>query len=135
MLPPILHHWTSSVPTPLDYLIFDYSEDDDGNGTWDAMASVPQERLDALRQEAGLVLRLAQRDFKGRHAALDDGGDWDFDLQAQDENGAPVATRFDVASGELELAPAASGRVTLSLSLSGNAHFAAAFNERFQLDD
>jgi hypothetical protein len=24
----------------LHYLDFDYSEDDDGNGTWDAMASV-----------------------------------------------------------------------------------------------
>ena len=35
----------------LDYLDFDYSEDFDGNGTWDAMAAVRPERLPALRAE------------------------------------------------------------------------------------
>ena len=28
----------------LDYLDFDYSEDEEGTGTWDAMASVKAER-------------------------------------------------------------------------------------------
>ena len=35
----------------LDYLDFDYSEDEGGNGTWDAMASVAQDRWGALRAE------------------------------------------------------------------------------------
>ena len=32
----------------LDYLDFDYSEDFDGNGTWDAMASVKAGRVPDL---------------------------------------------------------------------------------------
>ena len=32
----------------LDYLEFDYSEDEEGTGTWDAMASVKAERVPAL---------------------------------------------------------------------------------------
>ena len=35
----------------LDYLDFEYSEDEDGNGTWDAMASVPAPRWGALLDE------------------------------------------------------------------------------------
>nr|WP_246254502.1 hypothetical protein [Comamonas jiangduensis] len=35
----------------LDYLDFEYSEDEDGNGTWDAMASVADKRWHALLAE------------------------------------------------------------------------------------
>lgn len=40
----------------LDYLDFDYSEDEDGNGTWDAMASVADSRWAALLEEVRQVL-------------------------------------------------------------------------------
>ena len=33
---------------PFDYLDFDYSEDDEGTASWDALASVTAERLPAL---------------------------------------------------------------------------------------
>ena len=41
---------------PLNYLDFDYSEDADGNGTLDAMASVLPAQLPALQNEIAAVL-------------------------------------------------------------------------------
>ena len=41
----------------LDYLDFDYSEDDEGTATWDALASVTAERLPALTAEVEQLLR------------------------------------------------------------------------------
>ena len=43
---------------PLNYLDFDYSEDADGNGTLDAMASVLPAQLPALQSEIAAVLAL-----------------------------------------------------------------------------
>ncbi|MFO1211715.1 MAG: hypothetical protein U1E74_03765 [Paenacidovorax caeni] len=50
----------------LDYLDFDYSEDFDGNGTWDAMAAVRPERMPALRAELAQLLAWAHAAFAGR---------------------------------------------------------------------
>lgn len=72
----------------LHYLDFDYSEDDDGNGTWDAMASITPTHLSALLAEVAEVLRWAHRDFGGRPAPLDEGGDWDWALHSLHEEGA-----------------------------------------------
>jgi hypothetical protein len=73
----------------LDYLEFDYSEDEEGTGTWDAMASVKAERVPALAGEIEALLRWASQKFAGRQGALEDGNDWDYDLQAQDDDGQP----------------------------------------------
>ncbi|WP_417284349.1 hypothetical protein [Comamonas sp.] len=118
----------------LDYLDFDYSEGEEGTGTWDAMACVKAERVPALAAEIEQLLRWAQQSFAGRQGAVDDGFDWDYDLQAQDDDGASLPARFDAASGRLQLATAAPGRTTVNLSISGSQQFGDALREAFELD-
>ena len=89
----------------LDYLDFDYSEDDAGCGTWDAMASVHPAQLAAVQAEIALVLDWAHREFPERQGALDDGGEWDYDLLTIEEN----------------------GRCTVTFTLSGTPAFGAAW--------
>ncbi len=110
----------------LDYLDFDYSEDEQGTGTWDAMASVYAERVPALAADIEQVLLWATREFTGRQGALDDGGDWDYELQSQDDEGRPLPANFDESTGKLLLAASARGRTTVSLTLAGSAQFGAA---------
>ena len=119
----------------LDYLDFDYSEDEEGTGTWDAMASVPPERLPALATEIEQLLRWASTGFAGSQGAVDEGGDWDYDLQAQDDGGAALPAGFDTRTGSLRLAAATAGRTTVTLSLSGSARFGDALRQAFGLDD
>jgi hypothetical protein len=118
----------------LHYLDFDYSEDDDGNGTWDAMASVTPTHLSALLAEVAEVLRWAHRDFGGRPAPLDEGGDWDWALHSLHEKGAaPCALHYDAASASVVLTPASPlpARLTLTLTLCGTAAFGQALRARF----
>lgn len=93
----------------LHYLYFDYSEDDAGCGTWDAMASVRPAQMDALRAEVAQVLDWAHSEFADQHGPLDDGGEWDYDLQ-----GAHEADRY-----------------TLTLTISGTPAFGAAWRTQF----
>lgn len=118
----------------LDYLDFDYSEDDEGTASWDALASVTRERLPALTAEVEQLLGWASRAFAGRRGPIEEGGDWDFDLHAQQDDGQPLAIAFDERSGRLELAPPAGLRVTLGLTLSASAAFSAALRERYTID-
>jgi len=110
----------------LEYLDFDYSEDEQGTGNWDAMASVHASRVPALAAEIEQVLRWASQEFTGRQGAIDDGGDWDYDLQSQDDQGRPLPARFDSDSGKLALPASAHGRTTVCLSLAGSVQFGAA---------
>ncbi len=96
----------------LQYLDFDYSEDDSGAGTWDAMASVWPAQVNALRAEVALVLDWAQREFPGAHGPLDEGGEWDYDLLGVDE----------------------AGRYTLTLTLNGTPAFVAAWRAQFSAE-
>lgn len=120
----------------LDYLDFDYSEDEDGNATWDAMASVPAARWEVLLGEVQQVLTWASRDFGGRRGALDEGADWDFDLQAQDDDhGSALPVRWDGRHQTLSCPPPqAGGYGTLTLSLTGNAYFADGLRSAFELE-
>lgn len=118
----------------LDYLDFDYSEDEEGTGTWDAMASVKAERVAALATEIAQLLRWANQKFAGRQGAAEDGFDWDYDLQAQDDDGEPLPARFDKATGQLNLQASATGFTTVNLSISGSAHFGDALREAFELE-
>lgn len=120
----------------LDYLDFEYSEDEDGNGTWDAMASVPAPRWGALLDEVARVLHWASHEFRGQRAPLDDGGDWDFDLSAQDDdNGRALRIRWDSAARAIDAqAPQADGYTTLTLTLTGNPGFGDALRERWQVE-
>jgi hypothetical protein len=103
----------------LIYLDFDYSEDEDGNGCFDALADTPAGRHPAVLAEVALVLDWAQAAFAGQHGALDEGGSWDHNLQIV----------HDPSSAAL-----AAGRCRVSLSLSGTPAFCAALRERFRLD-
>lgn len=120
----------------LDYLDFDYSEDEDGNSTWDAMASVPAARWNALVQEVSSVLRWATKQFRGTQGALDEGGDWDFDLSAQDDDsGRALRWHWSASSCTLEVtAPQEGGYATLTLTLTGNTHFAQSMQQQFDLE-
>lgn len=118
----------------LDYLIFDYSEDEDGNGAWDAMVSVAAARLPALTSEIEALLQWAASRFPGRRGALEDGADWDYDLCAQDDLGQPLAASFDPHQRQLRLSAAAHGNTTVTLTLSGSPAFAQALRESFEVD-
>lgn len=120
----------------LDYLDFEYSEDEDGNGSWDAMASVADSRWGALLEEVRRVLHWASQDFRGRRAPLDEGGDWDFDLSAQDDdNGCALRIRWDGAARVVDTeAPQAGGYTTLTLTLTGNSAFGDALRAAFALE-
>ena len=67
----------------LDYLIFDASDDGEGTGTWEAMASVRAADLPAVLAEAQAVLTAAERRAPGPRGPLDEGGAWDADEQVQ----------------------------------------------------
>ena len=120
----------------LDYLDFEYSEDEDGNGTWDAMASVADKRWHALLAEVHQVLLWAHQDFHGRRAPLEEGGDWDYDLSAQDDDhGHAIALRWNTQSGQLDAAvPQPGSHTTLTLTLTGNAAFGDALRQKFGLE-
>ncbi|SEB22999.1 hypothetical protein [Variovorax sp. YR216] len=99
----------------LDYLDFDYSEDTEGVGVFDAMATVRPEQIAAVHAEVEKVLGWANGVFAGRRGPVEDGGDWDYDLQELQED-APGDPRH-----------------TVTLSVSGTEAFCAAFREAFEL--
>jgi hypothetical protein len=119
----------------LHYLDFDFSDEDTGRGSFDAMASVLPERLPALLAEIAAVLAWAIGAF-GPSGALDDEGEWDYELQGTIEPGMPLKVAYDEGSGEVSLAPAGGpARTTLTLTVSGSPAFCDAFRERFGLSD
>lgn len=65
----------------LQYLIFDASDDGEGTGTWEAMASVRAADLPAVLAEAQAVLAAAERRAHGPRGQLDEDGVWDADVQ------------------------------------------------------
>ena len=103
----------------LRYLGFEVSEDADGHVNFDAMASVLPDHVHALQAEVQQVLTWARHHFAGTEAPLDDGGDWDCDVQTTEEPeaGKPEATR-----------------TTLTLSITGTVQFAQAFEQQFSWD-
>ena len=120
----------------LDYLDFEYSEDEDSNGTWDAMASVADHRWGALLAEVHDVLRWASQEFHGRRGPLDEGGDWDYDLSAQDDdNGRALKIRWSASTAGIDAeAPQPGCYTTLTLTLTGNAAFGDALRQKFELE-
>lgn len=94
----------------MNYLIFDHSEDTEGIGTFEAMASVTADHLDAVHAEVASVLAWAFATFTDAHGPLEQGFEWDHDLQVLQE------------STTLH---------TVTLLLSGGTAFCRAFAERF----
>lgn len=118
----------------LAWLDFDYSEDADGHGSFDAMASAPEVQQPALQAEVLRVLAWAHAGF-GAPRPLDEGGEWDLELQGVREQVTPLHVHWTPGSPALELRPGATGapRLTLSLTLSGTPVFCTAFRQAFVL--
>ncbi|MES2940608.1 MAG: hypothetical protein V4864_23220 [Pseudomonadota bacterium] len=115
----------------LHYLDFDFSDEDSGRGSFDAMASVAPQRLPALLAEVAAVLRWATAAF-GPAGALQDEGEWDYALQGTAEPGTPLDAAWDADSGQVVLVPAPGARrTTLTLTLGGSPAFCGALRERF----
>lgn len=123
------------MPPELHYLDFDFSDEDSGRGSFDAMASVLPDRLPALLAEIAAVLGWAIGAF-GPGGALEDEGEWDYELQGIIEPGTALKVAYDEGSGEVSLTPASGqARTTLTLTLGGSAAFCEAFRERFGIGD
>ena len=122
--------------TALDYLDFEYSEDDHGHGTFDAMASVLPAHVPALHAELTQVLAWACDTFGPDSGPLDEGCDWDYDLHGVREFTAPERITFNAVTGSLDVQAGAPGkpRHTLTLLLSGTDAFCDAFRQAFGQD-
>ena len=103
------------MTTALRWLEFDYSDGDDGTGTFDAMASVPLHQVPDVQADVDAALAWAESAFAGRRGPVEEGGEWDADLQVVDEPGNPPRRCF-------------------SLSISGTRAFCRAFGEQFSED-
>lgn len=97
----------------LDYLDFDFSDEEDGRGSFDAMASVTAERLPAVRAEIDAVLAWAGEAFGPKSEAGDD-GEWDFEANETVEAGAQP-------------------RTTVTFTLGGSPTFCDAFRDKFEI--
>eukprot|EP01038_Epipyxis_sp_PR26KG_P003795 gene3795-biopygen2831 len=119
----------------LHYLDFDHSEDAHGHGSFEAMASVPAARLASLQAEIAQVLDWAHASFPGQRAPQEEGGEWDYLLEAQRDWTAPETMAYDETLRRFSSQPGEPGppRHTLTLILSGSPQFCAAFRERFGL--
>ncbi len=128
----------------LQYLNFDYSEDEQGNACWDAMASVPPDRLPALVAEVCALLHWADHDYPGPQGAPDDGGDWDYDLCAEVDDHThhsisyqpPTGASHEPPTGQLHWHPALAPqarRIALTLTLTGPPQFAQLLQQRWDL--
>jgi len=76
---------TDNQSMQLQYLLFDTSDDGEGTGTWDAMASVRAAKLPEVMVEVRAVLAWAEQHSPGPRGPLDDGGTWDADHLVQTE--------------------------------------------------
>jgi hypothetical protein len=94
----------------LHYLDFETSEGDDGVTTLDALASTDAAQHAAALAEAQQVLQWAWQQFPQGHGPVDEGMDWDHELQVSEEAG---------------------GWHTVSLTLTGSPRFVEAFAAAF----
>lgn len=118
----------------LNYLDFDYSENTDGTGTFDAMASVSPSQLANVYAEVEQVLRWAVQAFGADCGAVEDGFAWNHDLQAQQEYTVNEHPVFDPASGRVRTQVGKAGvpRHTVTLSISGSAEFCEALRTQLE---
>ena len=70
----------------MHYLSFDLSEDAEGVTTLEALASTAAEQHAAVMAEVQRVLDWAWQRYPHSHGPVDDGMDWDHDLQVQVED-------------------------------------------------
>ena len=121
------------MPQSLSYLLFDATDEESGACAFDAMASVMPEHVLAVLAEVQAVLAWATHQFGApcNDGEEGDAGDWVFDLQATDAAGAPLAITWDMQHARVLLPPTVTGRLTLTLTVSGHSAFADAFHHAF----
>ena len=90
----------------MHYLDFELSDTDDGVATLDALASTDAHHHAAVMAEVQLVLDWAWHHFPLTHGPVDEGMDWQHDLQVHEEAG---------------------GWHTVALTLAGSPRFVDAF--------
>lgn len=124
----------------LAFLEFDCSEDSEGVVCWDALAQPAASHTAALLREVTQLLSWASRFGRQGPGPLDEGADWDFDLQIQlhpphSQHSTPAQAQWHPAQQTLNIhpAPGPEDRVELSLSLSGTPAFAQAFREHWDV--
>jgi hypothetical protein len=71
----------------MDYLTFDVEEVDDGVSSLEAMASTAADQHAEVMAEVQQVLDWAWCRFPDSHGPIDDGMEWDHDLQVAIEGG------------------------------------------------
>ena len=106
------------------YLNFDLSESGEGVTTLEAMATTGADHHAAVMAEVQQVLAWAERQFPHSHGPVDDGCDWQHELQVVVEPGAP--------SSEEGSTPRRTW-TCVTLILSGSTRFVAEFLQRFGL--
>jgi hypothetical protein len=116
----------------LQYLEFDCTEDTEGVVCWDALAQPQPHHNCALLQEVAMVLAWAHSFDAQGPGPLEDGANWDYDLQATLHPDGPACLSFDPDKGQIT-PPAVdlAHLLVLSLSLSGTPGFAQAFREHW----
>jgi hypothetical protein len=120
----------------LRLLDFDCSEDADGVVCWDALAQPQTHHNSELLQEVSQVLAWAFCYDTQGPGQLEEGANWDFDLQATlHPSCQPPITAditFSPVTHVITLTPLAlNQRIELSLSLSGTPGFAQAFRNHW----
>lgn len=83
----------------LRWLDFDYSEGDDDTGVFDALASVELGHVAEVQAEIDAVLGWAEATFAGCRGPVEDGGEWDAELQVSNEDTNPPRRYFSLAVG------------------------------------
>ena len=97
----------------LAYLLFEVSEGDDDTGLFEAMADVPVARASAVQAEVDAVLAWAARHFGAVRGPVEEGGEWDAHLEAEESS---------------------PGRRQFTFSVVGTPGFCAAFADAFETD-
>ena len=120
----------------LQLLDFDCSEDAEGVVCWDALAQPAPHYNSALLAEVAQVLAWCHRFDARGPGSLEDGANWDFDLQVTLQGGAhpglPLPAKFEPTTGALHLPLGADQQaMALSLSISGSPGFGQAFRDQF----
>ena len=116
--------------TQLNYLLFDFTDEEDGACSFDALASVLPPRLAPLVGEVEAVLGWASREF-GAPPAAGGEGEWDFALHALGDADVPLEIAYDAQQGRVVMPSTPAGRVTLALTVTGTAAFGEAFRHAF----
>jgi len=117
----------------LQFLDFDCSEDSQGVVCWDALAQPAARHTPALLAEVTQLLRWAHRFGPQDPGPLEEGADWDFDLQIRHDD-VQVHVLWQRMADQLTLTPQPSpdDAISLSLSISGGPAFAQAFRDHWE---